>query len=47
MIAVSLAYLAGGTVLEPSLWLDPLGPMVKVLPSILLTLATLATLEER
>lgn len=47
MIAVSLAYLAGGTLIEPALWLDPLGPLVKVLPSILLTLATLAVLEER
>jgi uncharacterized protein YbjT (DUF2867 family) len=47
MIAVSLAYLAGGTLIEPTLWLDPLGPLVKVLPSILLTLATLAILEER
>ncbi|QEE44192.1 SDR family oxidoreductase [Rhizobium sp. WL3] len=47
MIAVSLAYLAGGTVIEPTLWLDPLGPLVKVLPSILLTLVILAVLEER
>lgn len=47
MLAVTLAYLAGGTLLEPSLWLYPLGPLVKVLPSILLTVATLAVLEER
>ncbi|HEX8047167.1 SDR family oxidoreductase [Rhizobium sp.] len=47
MLGVTLAYLAGGTLLEPSLWLDPLGPLVKVLPSILLTVATLAILEER
>lgn len=47
MITVSLAYIAGGTLIEPTLWLDPLGPLVKVLPSILLTLATLAVLEER
>ncbi|MBB4569085.1 SDR family oxidoreductase [Rhizobium leucaenae] len=47
MLAVTLGYLAGGTFLEPSLWLDPLGPFVKVLPSILLTFATLAVLEER
>ncbi|EJJ29015.1 SDR family oxidoreductase [Rhizobium sp. CF142] len=47
MIAVSLAYLAGGTVLEPALWLDPLGPLVKVLPLLLLTLAALAILDER
>ncbi|MBB4572405.1 SDR family oxidoreductase [Rhizobium lentis] len=47
MLAVSLAYLAGGTLLEPALWLDPLGPLVKVLPSVLLTLTALATLDER
>jgi uncharacterized protein YbjT (DUF2867 family) len=47
MIATTLAYLAGGTLLEPSLWLDPLGPLVKAIPSLLLTLMTLAILEER
>ncbi|WP_117192758.1 SDR family oxidoreductase [Rhizobium terrae] len=47
MIAVSLAYLAGGSIMEPQLWLDPLGPMVKVLPSLALTLTALATLDER
>ncbi len=47
MIAVALAYLGAGTLIEPALWLDPLGPLVKVLPSILLTLATLSVLEER
>ncbi|ANL41275.1 MULTISPECIES: SDR family oxidoreductase [Rhizobium] len=47
MLAVSLAYLTGGTLLEPALWLDPLGPLVKVLPSIVLTLTALATLDER
>lgn len=47
MIAVSLSYLVGGTLLEPALWRDPLGPLVKVLPAILLTLAALAILEER
>ncbi len=47
MLVVTALYLLGATVLEPSLWLDPLGPLVKVLPSIVLTLAALATLEER
>ena len=41
------AMLAGGALLEPSLWLDPLGPYVKVLPAILLSAATLAILDER
>ncbi len=47
MILVSLAYLAGATIIEPSLWLDPLGPLVKVLPSLVLTLTALAVLDER
>jgi hypothetical protein len=37
----------GGTMLESALWLDPLGPLVKILPSLLLTLAALAILDER
>ncbi|MGV4795157.1 NAD(P)H-binding protein [Rhizobium sp. F40D2] len=47
MLAVSFAYLTGASLLEPALWLDLLGPLVKVLPSILLTLTALATLDER
>ncbi|NZD61848.1 SDR family oxidoreductase [Rhizobium sp. WYCCWR 11290] len=47
MLAVSFAYLAGASLLEPALWLDPLGPLVKVLPSILLTFTALAILDER
>jgi len=47
MVALSLIYLAGATVLEPSLWLDPLGPLLKVLPSIGLALVARAILEER
>ena len=47
MLLVSGAYLTGGTLLEPSQWLDPLGPLVKVLPSLALILVALATLDER
>lgn len=47
MLLVSAAYLTGGSLLEPGLWLDPLGPLVKVLPSIALTFVALATLDER
>jgi hypothetical protein len=47
MLAVSTLYLVGGTVLTPALWFDPLGPFVKVLPSMMLTLIGLAVLEER
>lgn len=47
MTALSLAYLAGATVLAPDLWADPLGPLVKVLPGIALALATLVLAEDR
>ncbi|RDL51051.1 hypothetical protein BLJAPNOD_02180 [Ensifer sp. M14] len=47
MLVLTAAYLASATLVEPELWVDPLGPLVKVLPSILLTLATLAILDER
>jgi uncharacterized protein YbjT (DUF2867 family) len=47
MIVTSFAYLLGASVLTPSLWLDPLGPLVKVLPAGVLAMATLAHLEER
>ncbi|WP_406872122.1 SDR family oxidoreductase [Aminobacter sp. P9b] len=47
MIALSLAYLATATVLSSHLWTDPLGPLVKVLPSIVLALVALAILDER
>ena len=47
MIGLSIAYLVSGTLIEPALWADPLGPLVKVFPSIALTLAALAILEER
>lgn len=46
-IAVSVLYLAGGTLLKPELWADPLGPLVKVLPAIAVALATLALSDER
>ena len=47
MILVTMAYLAGAVIMEPALWFDPLGPMVKTLPSLVLTLAALAILDER
>lgn len=47
MICLSLAYLAGATFLQPSLWLDPVGPLVKVLPSMALAGIVLAILDER
>jgi uncharacterized protein YbjT (DUF2867 family) len=47
MLATSLAYLAGGTLLAPDLWGDPLGPLVKVLPAMLPAAVLLAIAEER
>jgi uncharacterized protein YbjT (DUF2867 family) len=47
MAAVTLAYLAGSLLVEPSIWLDPLGPMVKTIPALMLMIVALATLDER
>ncbi|MFI0843507.1 SDR family oxidoreductase [Mesorhizobium sp. IMUNJ 23232] len=47
MLLLSAAYLLSATVLTPDLWADPLGPLVKVLPSLALTLVALAILDER
>ncbi|MBO6549816.1 MAG: SDR family oxidoreductase [Rhizobiales bacterium] len=47
MIGVSLFYLLASTLIVPSLWLDPLGPMVKVLPSLGLALVVRVLLESR
>lgn len=47
MIALSAAYLVSSLFTAPDLWLDPLGPMVKVVPSIVLVIVTLGILDER
>ncbi|HEX8665691.1 MAG TPA: SDR family oxidoreductase [Beijerinckiaceae bacterium] len=47
MIVVTLAYLTGGTLVAPDLWLDPLGPYVKAVPAAVLALVALAVAEER
>lgn len=47
MLVLSLGYLAGATLFAPDLWLDPLGPLVKVLPSVGLALLVYGMLEER
>jgi uncharacterized protein YbjT (DUF2867 family) len=46
-VGLSAAYLAGAALFVPELWLDPLGPMVKVLPGMALALVTAALTEER
>jgi hypothetical protein len=47
MVATSLLYLVLGSLFAPDLWLDPLGPYLKVLPGIVLALVALAIAEER
>jgi len=47
MMLVSLIYLVGASMVTPSLWLDPLGPLTKIIPSILLPLVCLAVLARR
>lgn len=46
-IALSAAYLAGAAIFVPHLWLDPLGPMVKVIPAMALALVVAALSESR
>ncbi len=46
-IWVSIFYLAASTLFVPNLWLDPLGPLVKVLPSVTLALVARIALETR
>lgn len=46
-LGLSLFYLFAGSVLAPELWSDPLGPLVKILPGIVLTAVALAILEAR
>jgi uncharacterized protein YbjT (DUF2867 family) len=46
-IAVCVLYALAGTVLLPRLWADPLGPLLKILPVLILSVAALAILDER
>jgi hypothetical protein len=45
--ALALAYVAGATALAPGLWSDPLGPLVKVFPTLALSAAAWAILPDR
>jgi len=47
MLAVTPLYLLIGTLLAPQLWLDPLGPYLKIVPVLLATVFVLAILDER
>ena len=46
-LAISLAYMIAGTLLVPRLWRDPLGPLLKIWPVVLLNLVALAIREDR
>lgn len=46
-LLLSLAYVVIGTILVPRLWIDPLGPMLKIWPVLALNLVALAILEDR
>jgi len=47
MLIVTPLYLVVGTVLAPQLWLDRLGPLLKILSILVATAFTLAILDER
>jgi uncharacterized protein YbjT (DUF2867 family) len=46
-LAISLFYAFAGTAIRPDLWIEPLGPMLKIGPIIVLNLVALAMLEDR
>ncbi len=46
-LAISLFYVIAGTIILPRLWIDPLGPMVKIWPVMVLNLVALAILRDR
>jgi uncharacterized protein YbjT (DUF2867 family) len=46
-IIISFTYAIIGTILVPRLWADPLGPMLKIWPIIVLHFAALAVLDDR
>jgi uncharacterized protein YbjT (DUF2867 family) len=46
-LAVSVFYMVAGTFVLPQLWLDPVGPMLKIWPIMALNLVALALLDDR
>ena len=46
-LIISLVYVVVGTALVPRLWADPLGPMLKIWPVLVLNLVALAIREDR
>ncbi|MEP2715330.1 SDR family oxidoreductase [Pseudophaeobacter sp.] len=47
MVAVTVFYLGAATLVTPQMWSDPLGPLVKTLPGLMLALITWQLLQER
>ena len=47
MVAVTLAYLVAGSLFRPDLWLDPLAPLMKAVPALVLALIAAALLDKR
>ncbi|XIA65690.1 SDR family oxidoreductase [Bradyrhizobium sp. TZ2] len=46
-LTISLVYVVIGTALVPRLWADPLGPMLKIWPVLMLNLVAMAIREDR
>jgi uncharacterized protein YbjT (DUF2867 family) len=46
-LLLSLVYVVIGTILVPRLWIDPLGPMLKIWPVLALNMIALGILEDR
>jgi uncharacterized protein YbjT (DUF2867 family) len=46
-LVVTVVYAIIGTVLVPRLWIDPMGPMLKALPTLALHLAALGIVDDR
>jgi hypothetical protein len=44
---VTVLYIAAGSVLRPDLWVDPLGPLLKAIPILMLTFIAAALTEDR
>lgn len=47
MVAVTLGYLGAASLVTPELWADPLGPLVKAVPALVLALTALSLREPR
>ncbi|MCR9137977.1 MAG: SDR family oxidoreductase [Alphaproteobacteria bacterium] len=47
MVAVSALYLLSASLAVPDLWADPLGPLVKIVPGVVLALVARVTLDTR